>query len=38
MGAGIDTGGAGTGVDSGAAAVLRKKIEAKAKPELARAA
>lgn len=38
MGAGIDTGGAGTGVESAAAAVLRKKIDAKATPELTRAA
>ena len=38
MGAGIDTGGTGTAVDSGATAVLRKKIDAKAKTELARAA
>jgi hypothetical protein len=38
MGAGSDTGGMGTGVDSGATVVLRKKIDAKAKPELARAA
>jgi hypothetical protein len=38
MGSGIDTGGTGTGVDSGADAVLRKKIDAKAKTELQRAA
>ncbi len=38
VGAGRDTGGAGTGVDSGSAAVLRKKTDARAKPELARAA